>query len=539
MNEHQSKMIKTRSGEAEFQLDAIAIELKNLKQNLVAQLTQEINQLQARKTRLQREVEQFELEQRQQVAQQRQMVNQLAPTLVNKLQEILQERLARSSEQQESNLAASSISDHNERADKLISSLDSTLRTAFDTLEQDLGSYQSSLSTQLNQMYNLEQQGEAILEALIQRLKAELTSETPLKIEPPPELRPAPKSAPEPTPSPPPQNPKSKIATEQVSKPKLQLGLILVLLSSLALSFYNVVISVVLNGASVFGQFQFEQILPTGFGNALLVLWLRMLVVVPLMLGLANILYPKTWQDIANVVDSRDRDLWLKVIGSGFCLFSSQVLIYLAFGSGLTPGEVITLFFIFPIVTLIFSWLWFGERPSIVRGVSSIMVFLGVLLISLSAGGGVSFSLWGLITAVSSGITFAFYVILTQVCAQKLHPVPFSLINFCTILLLSGLSFMIPTVRDSVNVPEGNWYALIVSGLILGGLTLISYLFNNIGISLIGATRSSIFGATGPVLTSLLAFLIIGSSLSIKSFLGMLIVTTGVAALSLERLWKK
>ena len=186
--------------------------------------------------------------------------------------------------------------------------------------------------------------------------------------------------------------------------------------------------------------------------------------------------------------------------------------------------------------------LFFGERPSLIRNIATGIVFLGVILIARPTA--TNFSVEGITTAVGSGVTFAFYVLLTQACVPKIHPIPFSLINFCTILIFSILSLFVFSVMPIpegwvVNVNPDIFPQLFVFVLILGGLTLLSYLFNNIGISLIGAARASIFGATGPVLTSLLAWLIIGRTLEGQQVWGMLTVTAGVAALSLERLLLK
>jgi drug/metabolite transporter (DMT)-like permease len=77
-------------------------------------------------------------------------------------------------------------------------------------------------------------------------------------------------------------------------------------------------------------------------GNSLLILWLRMLVVVPLMAILVTVLYPAVWRDIKQFAQSKDWFLF-NVLGSGFFLFLSQVLIYLALGT-ISPGVAITQF---------------------------------------------------------------------------------------------------------------------------------------------------------------------------------------------------
>jgi drug/metabolite transporter (DMT)-like permease len=73
----------------------------------------------------------------------------------------------------------------------------------------------------------------------------------------------------------------------------------------------------------------------------------------------------------------------------------------------------------------------------------------------------------------------------------------------------------------------------------LGVLTLAGYLLNNFGVRFLGAARASIIASSGPVLTAVLAFLIIPSAqnaLQPISILGIVLVTLGVFALSFERL---
>jgi drug/metabolite transporter (DMT)-like permease len=309
----------------------------------------------------------------------------------------------------------------------------------------------------------------------------------------------------------------------------------MVLLYSLVLSFQNIVIAVILNKSPIFGLFELGGFISPSIGNSLLILWLRMLVVVPLMAILATVLYPPMWRDIKQFAQSKDWPVFFQVVASGFFLFLSQVLIYLALGP-LSPGVAITIFFVYPIFTVLLAWGLFGDRPSLFRASIIISVLVGVVLIMLPTGARVNLSGVGVAAAVGSGITFAFYVILTQVCAKKLHPIPFSWVNFAVILVFSSLSLLCLPDVWTLDVDAAMWPNLIISCLILGGTTLAGYLLNNIGISMIGAARASILGSTGPALTALLAWIIIQKALHFQQIFGMLLVTLGVAALSLERL---
>lgn len=517
-------------GTAETSLREITAGLEDLKQNLLTQLSSEIEQLQTKKNHLITEIEQLESQKQQQLEQQQHLAGQIAPALAQQLQGIVQQRLAASGATKSNGVASPTAADYQDNAYQLISSLDATLRTTFTTLQQDMSSYQSALSQQLGQMYSLEQQGEAILEALVHRLKVELQAEN-ASVTPESDTLPALKP---PSPLPSPQPKIKRLTISQV-----RLGFFLVLFSALALSLQNVVISIILNPSSIFGKFTTGGYIAPSFANSLLILCLRMVVVVPLMLIIANRLYPQTSQEVKKVLPWRDGKLFFRVATCGFFLFLSSVLVYLALGS-LSPGVALTIFFIFPIVTLFLSWLFFGERPSLTRLLAAFTVFAGVVLISLAGGSAQNLSVVGISTALGAGITFALHVLLIQACTKKMHPVPFSLVNFTAILGFCLLSLLImPLTQYQITVDPTMWSQILVSGLILGILTLLSYLANNIGISYIGAARASIFGATGPALTSILAWLVIGRDLVGWQIVGMLVVTAGVLGLSLERLFSK
>jgi drug/metabolite transporter (DMT)-like permease len=269
------------------------------------------------------------------------------------------------------------------------------------------------------------------------------------------------------------------------------------------------------------------------FSSSLLILCLRMIIVVPLMVGLAGVLYPAARSDIKSFIQSRDRRLMSSVIGSGFFLFLSQILIYLAIGQ-IGPGIAVTILFMYPLVTVPLAWMLFGDRPTRLRWLVMGVILAGIIL-SAKASTPASFSAVGVWTAVFSGVCFALYLISMQISFRKLHPVPVSLIQFSTIFVLSliCLSFV------GIQTQPSNWSGFLGSGLILGMLTLVGYLLNNFGVRYMGAARASIIAASGPALTALLSLMLIPgpkSYLNTSQILGILAVTLGVVMLSIERL---
>ena len=563
LDRQPNKISSLAPGEVEAHLRDISQELEYLKHSLVFQLSQEIEQLQTKKNRLLTEIEELESQYQQQITQQQELAKQIAPALANQLHNLLRENLNQQREGNGSNVESiPQLGDYNEKIYQLISSFDSTLRNTFHTLQQDLSSYQSSFSQQLGQMYTLEQQGEAILEALVSRLRKELetpvgsSSLLPPKPESPTEkpsdsenseevsstVSKVRKAIPQPEISKPP--PTTSASTKSKNKAnkaaKIRLGFALVLLSYLSLSLMNIVIAIIFNKSSIFGLFETGSYIYPSFGNSVLILFLQMIWLVPLRFRIARGLYPQTWQDIQKLIQSQDLGLFVKVIACGFFLFLSETLMYLALGY-LSPGVVQTIFFLFPILTVPSSWLFFGDRPTLIRSLGTMILFLGMVLIVIKGSSGIdSISPLGVISAIASGITFAFHLLLMQACSQKIHPLVFNVVNFITIFIVAGLSLFIVLPQSvSVSGEVTIWSNLIISSMVLGGLTLLSYLTQNLGFRYIGAAGASIFEATIPILTSLLAWIIIGSSLAGLQIIAIPIVSLGIAILSWEKLYGK
>lgn len=602
-------------------------------QDLQADLIVQLKQLQADKSQLLREIKSLRTEQqrlqsqrldtlsKRQVAQQQQWAKQLAQAVANYLQEVLVQHLNQLAAKPRQSLAEenpnsgllspASDEQYAGNAYRLLASLDTTMSTTFKSLQSDLNSYQSALNQQLSNMHTMEQQGAAILEALVARLNEQLAAQTQVaptnRVRPqesweqenPFSRTPLPDSLSGDSASYQPTQRQPAVANEAASrssasshvgngmqdrgsarggsgvasttniarpatpaptapekpKPKsitaVRAGLILVLLSSLSLSIYNVILKVILNEKTVFGMLEVGGLISPNLGNSLLILWLRMLLVVPLMAGLASMLYPKLWQDVRQFLTLRDRALVRSALGSGLFLFLSQVLIYIALGQ-ISVGIAVTIFFIYPIITQLLAWQKFGDRPTLFRvGVMAVIVS-GCILVTLPAGTADPSSslpliktLVGSLAAIGSGITFAFYVIQMQASAQRMNPVPVSLIQFSIIFILSSVSLVLlrlllavqllpPEQMASVN--PGVWPGLMIGGTILAFVTLLGYLFNNIGIRLVGAARAAIVSATGPAISAVLAWWIIDEALQGRQWYGVVLVTVGVVGLSLEKM---
>jgi len=577
-NVYSSKGEPEDAQSAEEVLHSVMQELDALHENVKGQLNQDITRLQTEKNHLIEDIEglreQYRKLQSQQmealsgryIQQQQLWLKQLAQVLAHNLQDLLVQRFnelsANSGHSLSSPIPSGEFpipmppSNYGERASELLAALDERIDRSFQMLEQDLSSYESELSMRLNNMQTLERQGEELLQNLVNRIREEVESEEEYLDNP----FDAQDSYPEesthsvraqvlpPTPAPRPREsvpqPSSVPSTAPAKAPsQVQTGLVLALSSAVVLSLFNVCLRILIkskNPRVVFGLFEFPGVVTPGFGNSLLILLMRLIVVMALMPILATFLYPSVWKDIRRLFQSGDRALWSKVLGSAFFLFLSQVLIYLAIGN-IPAGIAITIFFIYPIVTVLGSWILFGSRPSRVGFLAIVGITAGLILagwpsFAAPAPGGGNVGV-GVTAALASGITFAGYVLLTQMAAGKLHPIPFSLVNFAAIFVFSSLSLWVPLSENfAPKIDQNVWPGLIVGGVVLGVLTLFSYLLNNFAIRFAGAALASVIGTLGPALTALFGFIIINEKLQPVAIFGMLVVTLSVGAMSVERI---
>jgi drug/metabolite transporter (DMT)-like permease len=311
-------------------------------------------------------------------------------------------------------------------------------------------------------------------------------------------------------------------------------GLILILTSSLLLSFQNVVTRVILSPKSLFGFFD-GVILEKSFSNSLLILVLRCIIVLPIMAFLvAPRIYKNTWDDIKSLPKPENKVRLKSVISSGLFLFVSQLCMYIALGS-IPTGIATTIFFIYPTVTILLMWAFFNDKPSIFLIFAMVTIYIGGFMTippaAFTLKGEESFIL-GALTAAFSGASFAGYIIMIK--NAKMHPAPFTIVNFSIILILGCL--ILPFV--DYRIDPNHLKDLIYGTLILATTTLLGYLLQNFGVPLVGPSLASVIGASGPAVTAVMALVLIDETLNVYQTLGVFLVTLWVLGISVENMKK-
>ncbi|MGD1701445.1 DMT family transporter [Dapis sp. BLCC M229] len=307
-------------------------------------------------------------------------------------------------------------------------------------------------------------------------------------------------------------------------------GFIIVLLASFCFCFQNVIVRILFNEQIIWGIFETGGFVIPNLQNSFLLMFMRMVLVVPLMASFAAKLYPLTWQDIRALGNNEARPILGRSLLGGVLMFLYLALLYLSIGL-IQTGIALTLFFTYPIFTSLFSWVFLGIPPTRFRWMIMVVVLVGTFLtIPYTQTTSDSYNGIGVIFGIASGLTYALYTVNAQKSFEGIHPVPFTWISFATALGLSATSLLIWQGDNS----DLNWTPMWVGGFFSAIVTLSGHLMFNYGIKLIGATTAATISATNPCLTAILAWLTIQETINGLQILGIVIVTVGILLLSQE-----
>lgn len=254
-----------------------------------------------------------------------------------------------------------------------------------------------------------------------------------------------------------------------------------------------------------------------------LVLTLRMLFSFPLYLGIwvyLRRLPERTSISRSNVV----RSLVLGFLGyylasyldlSGLVLISAQM-------------ERLTLF-TYPAIIAVLAWLFLGEtlNPRIILSIA--FCYVGIwLMYSQERGFSTdSDTLRGILLVVGAALSYSVYVLLAKPTMMTIGSR-----EFTSLAMIGSTGFVLAHFLVARPV-DGLWlvpsmvyvYVAILSVV----CTVIPSFLINAAILRIGATRSSVIGSAGPVLTMLLAIVCLGEPSTPYHFVGLAIAIAGVS----------
>ncbi len=257
---------------------------------------------------------------------------------------------------------------------------------------------------------------------------------------------------------------------------------------------------------------------------------MRSLLILPVMALLSWRLHPRTGEALRKLIQPQQRSLLLRAISSSCFLFLALALLFVAIAS-IPAGVATVLFFIHPAITGLLAWKIFGSRPTPLRGLVTLGVLLSSIFVMPGFSGGGGNAVLGVGAALGASVAYSLQGLLAQSCFSSLHPVPFTLINFIVMMVLSTLS--LPLI--DIQVPLGTWGTLWMLSAVAAVLTLLGQLLYNVGIHLVSAASMALVAVSNPVFTVVLAWVGLQEDLQLRQLLGVLLVIASIVTLGQDR----
>lgn len=203
------------------------------------------------------------------------------------------------------------------------------------------------------------------------------------------------------------------------------------------------------------------------------------------------------------------------VIAQGICLTASGLFYFFALET-LSAGLTTVIFFAHPVLVAILSIVVFKERfvPRIFVGLA--LALTGIALISGLGGAPNTLSPTGIIYALVACLCYALYSLIGQKTVSHGEP-----LSITATLSLLAVMIIIPIYPDDLSVIGNLTLQQLLITLLMAVLnTLLAVLFFLKGLQKIGATRATLLSTMEPVFCLIMAFLILGETLTTTEFIG-------------------
>ncbi|WP_018214237.1 DMT family transporter [Desulfitobacterium hafniense] len=220
-----------------------------------------------------------------------------------------------------------------------------------------------------------------------------------------------------------------------------------------------------------------------------------------------------------------------KLIVHGLVFFGSSYCYTLAI-KHMSASVTNILLYTYPLMVVLMATMIFKEKVSLVKALTLLLSFLGCLMvIDVIHTSTHQISMLGILYGIGSAIFYAVYNINGQYLSKTLEPVTIS--TYTSVVCL----FATMVIYPPVDLFAGHSFqAMWIVGLGTAILSTIIPLFcYQKGISLLGASQASILSNIEPVIATVLAFLILGETLSVIQLSGAFLIILGGLLLKLDK----
>jgi drug/metabolite transporter (DMT)-like permease len=230
-----------------------------------------------------------------------------------------------------------------------------------------------------------------------------------------------------------------------------------------------------------------------------------------------------------------ERRRLLTLLGLGAIVYTAQSLTYFIALRSLPASLVVLIAYIYPSLVVVAGWLFLRRSVSAWHGVALAASFAGVALLVGGARFQLSWALaWPLVLALASPTVYTGYILIGERVMTAVPAVAASAV----IMSGAALSFCILAALNHQLAPPQNasGWAVGIGIALLPTMVAISLFLA--GLPRVGAARAALLSTWEPVVTVLLAVVLLGDQLSIVQVLGGVLVIAAVIVVQTADLWR-
>lgn len=219
----------------------------------------------------------------------------------------------------------------------------------------------------------------------------------------------------------------------------------------------------------------------------------------------------------------------LLFVGIGIALFGTGSA-YFASMQKTSIATAVVLMYTAPVIVMVFSVLFLGERLTKLKTVSVACMLVGCGLVS-GIIGGLKFHPMGILLGLLSGIAYASYNIITKISVSKgSAPMSASLYSFLTMALIA---IPIANPFQIVSLTAQNPLVLVPLTLGLGICTfIVPYVLYTLALKELDAGSASALSIVEPMAATVFGMIFFKEALSVPSAIGIILILFSVVALS-------
>lgn len=211
-----------------------------------------------------------------------------------------------------------------------------------------------------------------------------------------------------------------------------------------------------------------------------------------------------------------------KALTIGSIFYASSSALYFMACKYISSGLAMVIYFIYPGLVAILNWILYKAKITRAYFFSFILITLGIILLADISQ--IELNIYGIFLAITSGLTYAFYLILSKKQFATLDPVVGSL----TVSFGSAVIFLCISLSEvgSIKFPDNKLTLMLCLGnsFVATALPMVLML---VGLKYINSTKASILSVLEPVFTVICGCLLLGEILSLQQIMGIVVVLSG------------